>query len=392
MIRELIRYRAVKRLLRFAVWLGRMIAPTRDHVVVYGWPQDEGNAVELVRHLGMRGVRVRWLLDEPPGPEIREILRTCPSVSRVSRLGVGGFLAYLTAGTTFFTHGLFLSPASPRRKAVVNLWHGDGPKRNYMPNGEPAPRCHFVVSCSTVFGRSKGLFFGVPEPHVLVTGNPRNDRFFREPDVARLSTLGLEPDRYVVYMPTYRAARALGSTVAWEDGRREDDPRRAVLTDLVKAAGQVGLQAVVKPHPLDAVALAAPGLRVLGDADLAAAGLNSYELLAASHCLITDYSSIWTDYLSTGKHVAFAVPDWEAYAATRGLDESIDRSLLPGPVVSTVDEMRRFFQAIEQGDSGLVTQRQRAIDHFGLVTTEGSSRRLVEELARRRVHLPGGPS
>ncbi len=96
----------------------------------------------------------------------------------------------------------------------------------------------------------------------------------------------------------------------------------------------------MKPHALDAIALALPGARVLEDADLATVGLSSYELLAASHSLVTDYSSIWTDYLSTGKHVAFAVADWEDYRATRGLDESVERSSLPGPVVASAEDVR----------------------------------------------------
>ena len=126
------------------------------------------------------------------------------------RLSLRGFTDFLTARLTFFTHGLFLSGSSPRRKTVVNLWHGDGPKQNFMPNGEPPPRCDYVVSCSTVFGRAKAAFFEVPERNLLVTGNPRNDRLLREPGTAKLDDLGLRDGRFVVYMPTYRSARALG--------------------------------------------------------------------------------------------------------------------------------------------------------------------------------------
>jgi CDP-glycerol glycerophosphotransferase len=386
----LLRHRAVKRALRGLIRSARSLAPTGEHVLVYGWPQEEGNAVEVVRHLGAQGVKVRWLLDQPPGTEVRDLLATFPTVRTTRRLSAAGFLAFLTAPVTFVTHGLFLSAASPRRKTMVNLWHGDGPKRNYMPNGEPPPRCDYVVSCSTVFGRGKAAFLQVPDTHLLVTGNPRNDRLFRPVDADRLAALGLQPDRFVVYMPTYRSARALGSTVAWEDGGGEEDSRVEALAHLITAASGANLKVVVKPHPLDAVGLSVPGALVLGDAELAGAGLNSYELLAASHALVTDYSSIWTDYLSTGKHVAFAVPDWEGYSATRGLDESVERSALPGPVVFSVEEFRAFFTAIETAEPALVAQRERAIETFGLVTEEGNCRRLVEALEDRGVRLTPG--
>ena len=388
----LVRHRTVKRVLRGLIRGARAVSPAREHVVVYGWPQDEGNAVEIVRHLGSQGVPVRWLLDDDPGPAVQEVLGSCPSVLATRRLSARGFADFLTARLTFFTHGLFLSAASPPRKTVVNLWHGDGPKRNFMPNGEPPPHCDYVVSCSRVFGRAKAEFFGVPEENLLVTGNPRNDRLFRQPGTEKVEKLGLRPDRFVVYMPTYRAARALGTTVAWQDGSNEADPRVEALSHLLEAGGKAGLDVVVKPHPLDAIGLAARGAHVLGDADLAAVGLSSYELLAASHSLVTDYSSIWTDYLSTGKHVAFAVPDWESYAATRGLDGSIARTMLPGPVAFTTDDFLGFFRAIETRDDALTAQRDHAIDTFGLVTSEGNSRRLVDALAERGVRLPTGPS
>ena len=51
-----------------------MVAPVRDHVVVYGWPQDEGNTVELVDRLGSRDVAVRWLLDGAPGNDVASVL------------------------------------------------------------------------------------------------------------------------------------------------------------------------------------------------------------------------------------------------------------------------------------------------------------------------------
>ena len=332
------------------------------------------------------------MLDEAPDGEIAEVLRTCTSVTARRRLSARGLADYLTARVTFYTHGLFLSAASPRRKAIVNLWHGDGPKRNFMPNGEPPPFCHFVVSCSLVFGRAKATFFGVPEENLLVTGNPRNDRLFREPPEPALDALDLRPGRFVVFMPTYRSARAVGATVAWKDSEHTEDPRVAALSHMVEAARGAGLEVLVKPHPLDAATLAVPGARVVLDADLAAVGLSSYQLLAASHSLVTDYSSIWTDYLSTGKHVAFAVPDWEVYAATRGLDDSVGRDALPGPVVFSVEDFVGFFRAIEAGGVELTAQRDRSIRTLGLVTSEGSSRRLMEALAERGVPLVTGAS
>ena len=172
---------------------------------------------------------------------------------------------------------------------------------------------------------------GQPPQRPAVPGAPRS---------RRSTSLDLRPGRFVVFMPTYRSAKGGRSHRRLEGQRARRRIRASPHCPIWSRQRRgAGLEVVVKPHPLDAATLAVPGARVVLDADLAAVGLSSYQLLAASHSLVTDYSSIWTDYLSTGKHVAFAVPDWEVYAATRGLDDSVGmRRPCPGPVVFSVED------------------------------------------------------
>ena len=152
-----------------------------------------------------------------------------------------------------------------------------------------------------------------------------------------------------------------------------------------KQPGNFDLEIVVKPHPLDAIALSVPGSTFVGRRRPGSSGTQPYGLLAASHSLVTDYSSIWTDYLSTGKHVAFAVADWDDYRVTRGLDESVERSALPGPVVESADEIRDVLPSSRLGGRELERQRDRTIESLGLVTEEGNCRRLTDQLARRGI-------
>lgn len=61
------------------------------------------------------------------------------------------------------------------------------------------------------------------------------------------------------------------------------------------------------------------------------------EALAITDLLVSDYSSIFVDYLATGRPIAFHIPDVDSYADSRGLYMEV--SELPGPVSSTVDEL-----------------------------------------------------
>lgn len=65
--------------------------------------------------------------------------------------------------------------------------------------------------------------------------------------------------------------------------------------------------------------------------------ITTNELLSVVDVLVTDYSSIWFDFLATGRPILFFLKDLEQYLAERGLYFGIDR--LPGPVSRNLDEL-----------------------------------------------------
>jgi len=64
--------------------------------------------------------------------------------------------------------------------------------------------------------------------------------------------------------------------------------------------------------------------------------IDTNELLSVVDILISDYSSIFFDFLWTRKPVIFFVPDYKEYTTTRGL--YVPMETLPGPIVETVEE------------------------------------------------------
>lgn len=75
------------------------------------------------------------------------------------------------------------------------------------------------------------------------------------------------------------------------------------------------------------------------------------EVLAITDVLVSDYSSIFVDYLATGRPVAFHIPDVDSYSSSRGLYITVDE--LPGPVSTTVEDLCDHVSTIvEQGGLG----------------------------------------
>ena len=361
------------------------LLPRRRHVVVYGWGDDEGNAIEVLRHLSEQyDGRVHWLVDSPPVPELLQRLAPLagPAPELVARRTPRAVGLFLTAEGVFHTHGLFTSPRPGRRKVHVNLWHGDGPKRMDDVAVASAGSCSYVVSGTRLWGREKARFFGVPESRLLVTGNPRIDQLDRPASDELMVQLGLQPDRpLVLWMPTFRKATLNGESL-WADSPLllGHEHLSDALDEVAQMVEATGAQFVVKPHPLDADAFDRLGVHVLRSQDLVAAGCGLYQLLGRCSALVTDYSSVWTDFLAVDRPVLLFCPDLERYEAGRAFTVDHLADVAPGAVVGSFEELRQFLTEVAAGQDTTAERRRRSAEQLGAVVETGAAERLFAAL------------
>ena len=360
--------------------------PALHHAVVAGFPYDEGNSVETVRALARR-MPVYWLVGDSHDPVdwlIQDAELRFP-VRCLHKNSVRALLAYVTARYVFFTHGLYGSPKPSPHKTLVNLWHGDGPKRSKRYANI---RSSYVVAGTQLWGGQRPAYFGVAADGVLVTGNPRVDQFSRPPGEDTMRALGLDPERpLVLWMPTFRRTDYRGNRLGavWNRTDAHELSRSVSVRELLGQVGQVaarlGVALAVKPHPLDADQYSTMGLSVIRGDDLRRAHTTVYQLLGRTHGLITDYSSVWTDYLVMDRPVGFHCPDLAEYEAAPGLNVDDYRDLIPGPLLHTVDDFERFFQECLEESLESKLRRARSVQLIGAETRAGASDRLLDALA-----------
>ena len=142
---------------------------------------------------------------------------------------------------------------------------------------------------------------------------------------------------------------------------------------------------LVKPHPLDSDDYRDYGLPVADEPALRRAGVGFYQLLARSAGLVTDYSSVWTDYLPLGRPIGFYCPDLEDYAEARDLDLEGFKDLIAGPLLRSPRELLGFCRAVVEGADPGRSERERVVERLGAVVELGATARLmsaVEEIER----------
>lgn len=173
---------------------------------------------------------------------------------------------------------------------------------------------------------------------ILLSGCPRNDVTLsanREQVIQKMQRLGVNVDdskKIVLYAPTFRGANLQSA---------ESNVHEVLaFLDLLEASDtKHQYKFLFKPHHLVYQALLEEKVE---DSRIIPAYMDANEIMSVSDILISDYSSIYLDYLVTERPIVFYVPDEEEYKEYRGL--YYDTTKLPGKVCRNVAEVIEFFK------------------------------------------------
>jgi len=364
---------------RALAWSLPRFLPRNDTIVFGSDRVDDPDALVILDYLAEHSSRpLRWTARTQP---ITQLLNPLTQATVVAARE-GSFTSLITYGQSpivFHTAGLYTSPEPARGRTVVTVWHGDGPKST----SPPRIRGTYMVTGVEYFGRRRIQVHGYPETNLLITGRPRVDDLYRgihdresgSVDSQRdLEKLGLDGRPVIWWLPTWRQDSA-GKPVALEAANID---ALQLNPDLMAR-----YQFIVKPHPL-AVQLQWPkGWRVLTDADLYRNQIRLYRMLGLAHCVLTDYSSVWSDFLGTQIPVGFVLTDMKSFADARGFYDSDWHTKLPGPILQTQFE---FIQFTEQGwTEELAIRRREVSTEIGAINEFGATKRLFEALDEKGV-------
>lgn len=308
------------------------------------------NPYALFRHLLGRpefaGWRHVWVLGD--ASKVPEDIRAMPHVVVVQRESPL-YLRYLaTAG--YLVNNVTFPPYFSRREGqrYLNTWHGTPLKTLGLDVRGADPFDHKNVArnflhvthlCSPNPHTSDALtrpyhVAGLMSGRLAETGYPRIDLTLNTPKARRealRARLGVEAGQPVVlYAPTWRG----------DQGREGCNPER--LRDEIDCLSKLPCRCLFRGHHFMEKQLASLDFNAL----VVPADIDTNELLSIVDLLVTDYSSVFFDYLPTGRPVVFYVHDLEEYADVRGLYFDMDE--MPGPKCRTLDELGTTIRSLLQ--------------------------------------------
>ena len=218
----------------------------------------------------------------------------------------------------------------------VNIWHGTplkklGKKKEGIIHQDASAARNFTMADYMLFPSeyarihiltdsdvepltcTKGINLGYPRTGILL-----DDAFAHE----LRDRLDIGTNEVIVWMPT------------WNDEMKEEEIERFLWE--VDAGLSDNQKLFVKLHHKSA------GINIRSydnykHIEAFPDNYDTYEILAITDILITDYSSVFFDYAATGRRIILHCPDIDSYMKQRGLYLVITE--LPFPVTHTTDEL-----------------------------------------------------
>lgn len=289
-----------------------------------------------------------------------------------------GIRRVLEAGVWFTSAGLpVYGTGLGKNRLIVNLWHGVPLKKIALmdPNLKKAARIYFkkifsenytwILTTSRELVPVMAKSLQVSEDRLRVWGQPRNDCIFDPPDRKQILE-DVYPDlpeykKVVLYAPTFRD---YGNTRLFPF----EDFDKKVFEDFLE---QKKILLLLRLHIKEAAAADAyvsSRIRRFGSEE---AG-DVTGMLGMFDLLITDYSSIYIDYLLTDKPLMFLPYDRERYLDGRGMNFDYDE-VTPGPKPETMKEFMMEIKEFMNGEDSWKKERDRVNLKFNEVKEPCSS-------------------
>lgn len=277
-----------------------------------------------------------------------------------------GIAVQLRAKYVFVTNGISdVNHAFLGRAIFINVWHGVPLKKigyddKYERNWDSIPRkirdCivnvalgrEYVVATSETIANIYESAFRRPKKQILCLGQPRNDVFFKPREKQYF-----KGKKVILYAPTHRKEGKESMKLSklfqldkWNAFCEEHDYYLIIKKHFYHKEEQENLE----QYP-----------RIL---DVTGQTFDTQLLLMETNILITDYSSIYIDYMLLERPILFYAYDYEEYLREdRQMYFDYER-VTPGAIATTDGELMQELESYIVNGNYKIEKRQNILDLF----------------------------
>lgn len=372
-IKSRISARAVKKALA-------KLIPRGNVILLESYPclTDSTKAVfdEMIRRGWNKKYRFYWV-SSPNSPNLPKL----KNVKLVSDSGLR--IKLIKARARVIVSGNRPIPKLKRTQYSLFITHGAAIKRmrSYsLPDGIDE-----MIVLSEALRISDASAHGFFPSRAFALGLPRNDLLFLPPTDTHKLFPDANYDKLVYWLPTFRRHKQTGKAVSQTQIPLIRSVKDAAAIN--SSAEKHGILIVAKPHFADDVSATEyevfSNLRFINEAFLNKNGLENYALLRSSDALLTDYSSVYFDYLALDRPIGLIWDDVDEYIAHEGIGINTDRFLCAGEKIYSIGELDGFFERLSYGIDPLSDKRRELANELTLDRVGKSAKRVTDRIASK---------
>lgn len=223
----------------------------------------------------------------------------------------------------------------------------------------------FILELSDFFKEKNSELFTTSENKFLNTGFPRNDDLFFKTKIEN-SFEECKGKKVIVWLPTYR--KHINSKITDNIDLKYGIPCIENENDINKLNCELekcNAIILIKLHPAQYRSKLQTNkdcnsIKFITDEELKNKNITLYKLLANSDALITDYSSVYYDYLLTRKPIGLAINDIKEYENQVGFSYNYYETI-KGEYLYNTEDIVNFIFNVSNGIDELKIERDKCM-------------------------------
>ena len=335
----------MKKIIFYIIYLVNRILKKRNYLLFTSTPNYSDNSLavyEFLYKVYKNDFEFIWLFEN------KKEINLDKEIVYVKRHSLRGLYYFFRSKYIFHTHGLYLN-ATTKQQIVFSLWHGMPLKRiQYLfPKdltniANRKLNINITIATSDLMAEIVSRCFNCDISKVKVVGLPRNDYLF---DKLKFKNIP-EDQKVIVWMPTYRDGINRKEGGQYEFGLPIVNSKN--YSEINEWCSKNNICIIIKFHPYQKINNILSGLsniKIVSE-DIVDEKKHFYSYLGSADALITDYSSVYIDYLSIDKPIGFILEDYAKYKDDRGFVFDNPIEYMPGVHIYNIEELKNFIEEI----------------------------------------------
>lgn len=365
------------------------LIPVKKQVLLESAPEFSDNTyylyLEMLKHNYQKKYKLIWLVTDDFINE--KFKRSDISYFNINKKGFINKLKlqYLVNTSKYIITCNRFYKRKTNRQIIIYLNHGQ-PLKDCSKLKMNFGSCDASVTSSKFFVEKNAQALNTHPSKFIIYAPPRNDGLFNKDKNAK-KIMGYNGNKVIVWLPTFRNHM---------NGKRVDSsfnmplgiPIIYNLNELEKLNEYLKenkIILVLKPHFVanlkDIKAKTYSNFKIIYNKDLDDLGLTLYELLSGSDALITDYSSVYYDYLITKKPIGLTLDDYEDYKKETGFAYPY-KEIMKGHYIYNIKDFYDFIDELIANKDTFKKERLEIIKKLNLDTDGNYSKKLFDYIVK----------